>query len=119
MTNGKPSFKFNGHAKGFTAHFHRLDENGGLTPVLPMLGDSVLPEWGERREERLSEPYRFEVDAPRKRRLVAIDGLHTWAEGRDVNGRFETEVSVQLTGLEVVEMLYIDSLKFHMRSSRT
>jgi hypothetical protein len=119
MTTGKPSFKFNGHAKGFTAHFHRLDETRGLNHVVPMLGDSVLPEWGERREERLSEPYRFEVAAPRKRCLVAIDRLHTWAEGRDAEGRFETEVSVQLAGLEVVEMLYIDSLKFHMRSSRT
>jgi hypothetical protein len=117
--NGKPRFKFAGHAKGFTAHFDRLDETEGLNHVVPLLGESVLPEWGERREDRLSEPYRYDVDAPRQRRLIGIDGLHTWAEGREVNGHFETEVSIKLTGLDVVEMLHIDSVQFHMRSSRT
>src|SRR5438067_3814760 len=108
MQHGKPRFTFAGHAKGFTAHFNRLDDTEGLNHVVPMLGESVLPKEGDRREHRIPEPYRYEVDVPRRRRLVAIDDVHTWAEGRELNGRFVTEVSVNLTGLEVVEMLHID-----------
>ena len=119
MNNGKPRFKFAGHAKGFTAQFNRLDETEGLNHVVPMLGDCVLPDGGDRQEHRLPTPYRLDVDAPRSRCLVAIDDIHTWAEGREANGRFETDVSINLTGLHVVEMLHIDSVRFHMRSSRT
>ena len=119
MNNGKPQFKFAGHAKGFTAQFNRLDETVGLNHVVPMLGDCVLSEGGGRQEHRLPEPYRYDVNAPSSRCLVALGDLHAWAEGSELNDRFVTEVSVNLTGLDVVEMLHIDSVQLHMRSSRT
>jgi hypothetical protein len=118
MINGSPSFKFAGHALGVSAHFTRLDETEGLNHVVPTLGTSVLRENGQRASDYI-KPYRFEVDAPRKRCLLSVERVDTWAEGRAVDDRFETEVSIDIGALDVVEMLHIDLLRLHMHSSRT
>ena len=119
MKNGSPRFKFAGHAIGLTAQFHRLDKTDGLNHVVPTLAESRLPESGQRSESRVDQPYRFHVDAPRSRCLVSVDGMQTWAEGRDLDDRFETEVCIDIAGLDVVEMLHIDSIRLHMCSSQT
>jgi len=118
MSNGSERFMFAGHAIGAAAQFHRLDETQDLNHVVPTLGASVLPVTGGRSESHVN-PYRFDVDAPRKRCLLAVDGIHSWAEGRSRAGRFETELSIDITGLQVVEKLYIDLIRFHMHTART
>src|SRR5438046_2710128 len=99
MQNGKPRFKFAGHAKGFTGHFHKVDETDGLNYPVDIKKDSVLAETGELCEEQLDQPFHLDVQVPSSRRLVTINQLKTSAEGRDFGDRFETEVSVSILGL--------------------
>src|SRR3982751_1401880 len=118
MPNGKPSFKFAAHAKGFTGHFHKVDDTDGLDYPVDSQTDSVLPETGDRCERGLpAMPFYYDVHVPSSRRLITINGLKTCAEGRDLGDRFETEVSVNITGLHVGERLRIDSVQLHMLSS--
>src|SRR3954465_284507 len=118
MSNGSARFMFARHAIGAAAQFHRLDETENLNHIVPTLGASVLPVTGGRSESHV-DPYRFNVDAPRQRCLLAVDRIDTWAEGRERNGGFETELSIEIAGLRVVEKLHIDMVRLHMHSTRS
>jgi hypothetical protein len=109
---------FAGHAIGAAARFHRLDDLDNLDHVVPTLAGSVLPATGGRSEAHV-DPYHFDVDAPRKRCLLRVQSIDTWAEGRDRNGAHETELSIDINGLEVVEKLHIDFIRLHLHSRRT
>jgi hypothetical protein len=65
------------------------------------------------------EPFRFEVDTPRRRCLLEAERVDTAAEGRNGSGVWETEVSAEVIGLGVVEKLRCDYLRMHMLVSRT
>jgi len=117
MSNGSARYLFAGHAIGAAARFHRLYETENLNHVIPTLGGSVLPITGGRSEAR-QEAYRYDVDAPQKRCLFAVDQIETWVEGRDLGDHFETELSVDISGLHVVEKLHIDSVRLHLMSER-
>jgi hypothetical protein len=118
MSNGSGRFMFAGHAIGAAAQFHRLDEAENLNHVIPTLGASVLPVTGGRSESHVP-PYRYDVAAPRQRCLLAVDRIDTWAEGRARDSRYETELSIDIQGLRVVEKLHIDLVQLHMQSTRT
>jgi hypothetical protein len=47
-----------------------------------------------------------------------VERVHSWVEGRDPDGRFETETFVQVLGMHVLETLHIDSLRLHMLAVR-
>jgi hypothetical protein len=117
MSNGSGRFMFAGHAIGAAAQFHRLDETQNLNHMIPTLGASVLPVTGGRSESHVP-PFRYDVELPRRRCLLAVDRIDTWAEGRDRGDRFETELSIDIAGLMVVEKLHIDSVRLHMLTSR-
>lgn len=109
---------FAGHALGAAARFHRLDDLENLNHVVPALGASVLAATGGRSEARRDDPYRFEVDQPRPRCLLAVDRVSTWVEGRAPERRLETEINVEVDGLAVVEKLHIESIRLHMLAAR-
>jgi hypothetical protein len=108
---------FSGHAIGAAARFHRLDEVQNLKHVVPTLGASVVPETGGI-SKQIVENYSFDVDHPRKRSLLSLKRAETTVEGRDPDGRFETELEVVLEQLEFVEKLHIDSLRLHLLAVR-
>jgi len=118
MTNETERYMYAGHAIGVGAQFHRLDEAENLNHIVPTLGASVIPVTGGRSQGH-SDAFRFEVRSPRRRCLVGVDRVDSWVEGRERRGRYETELSVDVLGLEVVEMLYIDLVRLHLFSSRT
>lgn len=118
MNNGIPRYMFAGHAIGAAARFHRLDETQNLNHVIPTLGASVLPVTGGRTESR-AETYRFDVVAPRRRCLLAVDRVDTWVEGRGYEARNETELDIEVVGLHVVEKLHIDAVRLHLLAERT
>jgi hypothetical protein len=117
MSNGTARYMFAGHAIGAAARFHRLDEAENLNHVIPTLGASVLPVTGGRSEAR-ADSYRYDVDAPRRRRLFSVDKIETWVEGRGGEERLETELSVEVGGVDVVEKLHIDTVRLHLLSTR-
>ena len=117
MSNGSGRFMFAGHAIGASARFHRLDDVHNLNHVVPTLGSSVLSSSGGRCDSH-RDPFRFDVDAPRKRCLMAVQRVDTMAEGRDANGVIETEVMAEVAGLEVVEKLRCDLVRMHMLVTR-
>jgi hypothetical protein len=118
MSNGSARYMFAGHAMGAAARFHRLDAAENLNHIIPTIGSSVVPVTGGRTECN-SGSYRYEVDAPRRRCLFAVDRVATWVEGRGGEDRHETELSVEITGIEVVEKLRIDAVRLHLLSMRT
>jgi len=118
MANATERYMYAGHAIGVGAQFDRLDEAENLDHVVPTLGASVIPVTGGRSQAH-ADTFRFEVRSPRRRCLVGVDRVDSWVEGRERRGRFETELSVDVVGLEVVEMLYIDLVRLHLFSSRT
>jgi len=118
MTNGTERYMYAGHAIGVGAQFHRLDEAENLNHVVPTLGASVIPVTGGRSQAH-ADTFRFEVRKPRRRCLLAVDRVDSSVEGRERRRRFETELSVDVVGLEVVEMLYIDLVRLHLFSSRS
>jgi hypothetical protein len=109
---------FAGHAIGAAARFHRLYDTQNLNYVIPTLGSSVVPVSGGRSDSHV-DPYTYEVDTPQKCCLLAVQRVDTFAEGRDANGVFETEVSADVVGLSVVGKLYCDLVRMHMLTSRT
>jgi len=117
MSNGSARYMFAGHAMGAAARFHRLDEAVNLNHVIPTIGSSVVPVTGGR-TECSSGAYRYDVEVPRRRCLFAVDRVGTWVEGRGGEDRLETELSVEITGLEVVEKLRIGSVALHLLSTR-
>jgi hypothetical protein len=118
MSNGSARYMFAGHAMGAAARFHRLDEAENLNHIIPTIGSSVVPVTGGRTECN-SGTYRYDVEIPRKRCLFAVDRVGTWVEGRGGEDRHETELSVEITGLEVVEKLRIDDVRLHLLAVRT
>lgn len=118
MGNGSVArYMFAGHAIGAAARFHRLDETENLNHVIPTLGASVLPATGGRTEGK-AETYRYNVDQPRQRCLFAVDRVATWVEGRGDENGTETELSIEIDGIDVVEKLHIDAVRLHLKSAR-
>lgn len=110
-------YRFSGHAIGAAARFHRLDEVENLNHVIPTLGASVLPVTGGRSEGHVDH-YCFAVDHPRRRRLLVLQRVDTWATGKALDDRFETETEVDIEGVEVVEKLHVARIKLHLLAAR-
>ncbi len=110
---------FAGNGTGAAARFHRLDDVENLNHMIPAQGSAALAPTGGRSEARVDSHFEYRVDHPRPRRLLAVDRAHTWLEGRDAGGRLETEVSVDVEGMEVLEKLRVDSIRLHMLATRT
>jgi hypothetical protein len=109
-------FIFSGHAIGASAHFHRLDATTGLNHLVPTQAASVLPQTGGL-SEGSAKDYRFEVDQPRPRTLFSIGQAASKATGVTLPGAYQTEVSVDLQTVGVVEKLNIGLVHVHMLSS--
>jgi hypothetical protein len=117
MSDSTARYMFAGHVIGATARFHRLDDVS-VNEVIPAVGTAALAGTGGRSEARLAQPFRYDVEHPRKRCLLAVDQANAWVEGRDPDGRFETELSVEVGGVHVLEKLHIDSVQLHMLAVR-
>jgi hypothetical protein len=117
MSNNKPYFRFSGHAIGAAARFHRLDPLTNLNHVVPTLGHSVLPVTGGHSESH-AEPYRYEVDEPSHRVLLAVQKVDTFTKGRTTDSKYETEIETDTLGLNVLEKLRVDRVKLHLLSTR-
>jgi hypothetical protein len=118
MSGSGARYMFAGHAIGAAARFHRLDDVENLNHVIPVQGGAVLPPTGGRAEAKSKSRYEYWADQPRRRCLMAVDKVDAWVEGRDPDGRVETEVSSALEGMEVLEKLRIESLGMHMLAVR-
>jgi hypothetical protein len=118
MSDNTGRYMFAGHALGVAARFHRLDELENLNHVIPTLGACVLAATGGRSHSHRDGPYRYEVDQPRKQCLLAVDRIDAWVEGRQPDGRLETEVNVEVDGLGVVEKLRVESIRLHILAVR-
>jgi len=118
MSNGSARYMFAGHAIGAAARFHRLDEAENLNHIVPTLGSCVVPVTGGHTECHAG-PYRYEVQIPRSRCLFAVERVGAWIEGRGRDDRHETELSVEVAGIEVVEKLRIDTVGLHLLAQRT
>ncbi|HUB31761.1 MAG TPA: hypothetical protein VMA31_01985 [Bryobacteraceae bacterium] len=118
MSGSGERYMFAGHAIGAAARFHRLDDVENLNHVIPVQGGAVLSPTGGRSEARVRSRFEYRVDLPRPRCLLAVDRVNAWVEGRDPNGRVETEVGSEVKGMEVLEKLRIESLDFHMLAVR-
>lgn len=105
---------FAGYGLGVAARFTRLDEIENLNHVAPAQGSAVLAPTGGRSEARVDKRWDFSVQEPRPRCLLAVDRVNTWVEGRTVDGRQETEVTVEVDGMEAVEQLHVDALRLHI-----
>jgi hypothetical protein len=118
MSNGTARYMFAGHAIGAAARFHRLDEAENLNHVIPTIGSCVVPITGGRTECNAGV-YRYDVDEPRRRCLFAIEGVTAWVEGRGRDDRQETELSVEVAGIEIVEKLRIGAVGLHLLAHRS
>jgi len=118
MTESTGRTLFAGHAIGAAARFHRLDEAENLNHIVPTLGASVLPATGGRSQSHV-DPFCFAVDQPRPRTLLAVERVDSLVEGRDPAGRHETELTVEVEKLNVLDKLYVDFLRLHMCATRT
>ena len=109
-------YLFSGHAIGASAHFHRLDETTGLNHLVPTQAASVVPQTGGLSQGSAAN-YRYDVDQPRARNLVSIGQAASKATGLTVANSYQTEVSVDLQTVEVVEKLRIGLVHIHMLST--
>src|SRR5215471_10217217 len=107
MSDTSARYMFAGHVIGAQARFHRLDD-ASVNEVVPAVGTAALAGTGGRSENRLAQPFRYDVTHPRTRCLLAVDQVNSWVEGRDPNGHFETELSLEVSGVHVLEKLHID-----------
>jgi hypothetical protein len=117
MSDSSARYMFAGHVVGAQARFHRLDD-ASVNEVVPAVGTAAVAATGGRSENRLAQPFRYDVTHPRQRCLLAVDQANAWVEGRDPNGRFETELSVEVSGVHVLEKLHIDNVQLHMLAVR-
>jgi len=117
MSQNGTYFVFSGHSVGLAAHFHKLDDVQNLNHMVPAQAPSVLPATGGLSEGKVSN-YRYAVDVPRKRTLVALRHAETRVEGRTLPDRWETEVHADIQGVEILEKLEVGRVKVHMLSSR-
>ena len=118
MNDAPPRFIFAGHAVGVAAQFHRLDEISNLNHSIPTLGASVLSVTGGLSKSHVSN-FCFEVDHPRRRKLVSVRHIDTNAEGRTLPDKFETEVESEIRSVGIVEKLHIDRVRVHVLATRT
>jgi hypothetical protein len=116
MSDSPARYMFSGHVLGASARFHRLDE-ASVTEVIPAVGSAALAATGGRSESRQG-PFRYDVSHPRKRCLLEVEKADTWVEGRDPDGRFETEASVEVSGMHVLEKFHIDNFRLHTLAVR-
>src|SRR5215831_17082107 len=107
MGNDAGRYMFAGHAIGAQARFHKLDDTA-VNEVVPAVASTALSGTGGKSEWTSSGPFRHVVDTPRRRCLLAVERATSWVEGRDPDGRFETEFAVEVDGMEVLEKLRID-----------
>ena len=107
---------FSGHAIGASAHFHTLDNTPGFNHLVPTQATSVLPQTGGLSEGNASN-YRYDVAQPRQRTLVSIGQAATKATGVTAAGSYQTEVSVDLQTVGVVDKLRIGLVRVHMLST--
>jgi hypothetical protein len=110
-----PRFIYSGHAIGAAAHFHRLDETTDLDHPVPTQAHSVLPPTGGESQGNASN-YNFYVDKPRQRNLFSLGQAASKATGATLAGSYQTEVSVDLQTVGVVEKLRIGLIRLHMLS---
>ncbi len=118
MSGSEARYMFAGHGIGAGARFHRLDDVENLNHVIPVQGASVLPATGGRSESRVDNRYEYRVEHPRRRCLLAVERVNSWVEGRFAGQRVETEVSVDVEGMDVLEKLRVESLRLHMLAVR-
>jgi hypothetical protein len=117
MSDSTARYMFAGHVIGAQARFHRLDD-ASVNEVVPAVGAAALAGTGGRSENRLAQSFRYDVTHPRQRCLLAVEQVNAWVEGRDPDGRFETELSVEVSGVHVLEKLHIDNVRLHMLAAR-
>ena len=118
MSGSEARYMFAGHGIGAGARFHRLDDVENLNHVIPVQGASVLPATGGRSEARVDNRYEYRVEHPRQRCLLAVERVNSWVEGRFAGQRVETEVSVDVEGMDVLEKLRVESLRLHILAVR-
>ncbi len=116
MSDSSARYMFSGHVLGASARFHRLDD-ASVNEVIPAVGSAALAATGGRSEGRQGR-FRYDVTHPRKRCLLEVEQADTWVEGRDPDGRFETELSVDVTGIHVLEKFHIDNVRLHLLAVR-
>lgn len=117
MNDAPPRYIFAGHAVGIAAQFDRLDEVTNLNHSVPTLGASVLPVTGGLSKSHVSN-FCFEVDHPRRRKLVSVRHVETTAEGRTLPDKFQTEVESEIKSVGVVEKLHIERIRVHVMATR-
>jgi hypothetical protein len=110
-------YVFTGSAVGAAAQFHRLDEVWNLNHVIPALGAGALPVTGGLCLAHVP-PYRYEVQEPRPRVLLSVERIDSRVEGKEVDGRYETEVDLDVESIAIVEKLRIDMVRLHVLSVR-
>lgn len=118
MSGSEARYMFAGHAIGAAARFHRLDDVKDLNHVIPVQGGAIVPPTGGRAHAKSDQRFEYRVDHPRPRCLMAVEKVEASAEGRDPDGRLETEISSQIEGWEVLEKLRVESLALHMLATR-
>ena len=117
MSDSTGRYMFAGHAIGAQVRFHRLDDSS-VNEVVPAVGATALAGTGGRSESKTAEPFRYDVDFPRRRCLLAVESAQSWVEGRDPDGRFETELAVEVQGVHVLEKLHLDAVRLHLLAVR-
>jgi hypothetical protein len=117
MSDTTRRYMFAGHAIGAAARFHRLDDLA-VNEVVPAVGCTSLAATGGRAEFKSQELCEYYADKPRRRCLLGVERVDTWVEGRDPDGRFETEISVDVQGIHILEKLHIDAVKLHFLAVR-
>jgi hypothetical protein len=117
MSDSPARYMFSGHVLGASARFHRLDD-ASVNEVIPAVGSAALAATGGRASARLEGPFRYDVTHPRKRCLLAVEQADAWVEGRDPDGRFETEFSAEVSGVHVLEKFHLDSVRLHLLAAR-
>jgi hypothetical protein len=117
MSDSTARYMFAGHVIGAQARFHRLDDVS-VNEVVPAVGTAALAGTGGRSQNRLPQAFRYDVKLPRQRCLLAVEQADGWVEGRDPDGRFETELFVEVSGVHVLEKLHIDNVRLHMLAVR-
>jgi len=109
-------FIFSGHAIGASAHFHRLDDATGLNHLVPTHAASVLPQTGGL-SQGSAKDFSYPVSQPRPRTLFSIGQAASKATGLTVGDTYQTDVSVDLQTVGVVEKLNIGLVHVHMLST--
>src|SRR5579885_419659 len=76
-----PRYNFSGSVIGAAAHFHKLDDKTFDYLIhVPTLGASVLSKIGGQCLSELRN-YSYEVEQPRKRKLLTVDHIKSFAHG--------------------------------------